>query len=204
MDRRGFFAALGAFVASGAAARAQSAGLPIIGDILTVPGAAVGAGANVVGGTLGGIGGALGGIGGAIPGAGYRLTALQDSEYSTETSRLILARSSNRSIRDFAELELNEQAAIESTLFATPGSIAARPDQQAIVASLAAMRPGRRLDHLYVLGQIYAHKEQLKLNQYYAQSGLDPRAQAVAVASIPTIETHLAILYRLRAGIPAV
>ena len=66
------------------------------------------------------------------------------------------------------------------------------------------MRPGRRLDHRYVLGQIYAHSEQLKLNRYYAQSGLDPRAQAVAVASIPTIETHLAILYRLRAGIPAV
>ena len=197
MDRRGFFAALGALVASGAAARAQSAGLPIIGNILTIPGAAVGAGANVVGGTLGG-------IGGAIPGAGYRLTALQDSEYSTETSRLILARSSNRAIRDFAQLELSEQAAIESTLFATPGSVAARPDQQAIVASLAAMRPGRRLDHRYVLGQIYAHSEQLKLNRYYAQSGLDPRAQAVAVASIPTIETHLAILYRLRAGIPAV
>ena len=66
------------------------------------------------------------------------------------------------------------------------------------------MRPGPRFDHRYVLGQINANKEVLRLSTYYAQNGLDPRAQAVAVAAIPTIQTRLAILYRLRAGVSAV
>lgn len=200
MDRRGFFVALGGLAASSAVAKAQTAGVPIIGDVLTVPGAVVGAGEGVIGGTLG----AATDLVPRLPGSGFRLADLQNGDYAIETSRLVLERSRNRSIRDFAQLEINEQTAIAATLFASPGSTPPRPDQQAVVASLAAMRPGPRFDHRYILGQINGHREALKLNTYYAQSGLDPRAQAVAVTSIPTIQTHLAILYRLRAGIPAV
>ncbi len=200
MDRRRFFAAFGGFVVSGVAAKAQTAGVPIIGDILTIPGAVVGTGVGVVGGTVGGVTDLVP----KLPGAGFRLAALQNGDYAIEASRLVLETSGNRSIRDFAQLEINEQTAIAATLFATPGSVPPRPDQQAIIASLAATRPGPRLDRRYVLGQINAHREALKLSTFYAQNGLDPRAQAVAVASIPTIQTHLAILYRLRVGIPAV
>ncbi len=187
MDRRAFFAAFGGLLASGAVAKAQTAGL--VGDVLGIPGDVLGLGAGVVGGI--------------VPGGGFRLADLQGGEYSIETSRLALERGS-RPVRDFAQLEIAEQTSIASSLYAAPGSVAPRPDQSAIVARLSALPPGRAFNRAYIRGQIAGHKELLALNTYYAQSGIDPRAQAVAQVSIPTIETHLAILYRLRAGIAAV
>ena len=187
MDRRAFFAALGGLVATSAIAKAQTA--DVVGGVLGLPGEVLGLGAGVVGGI--------------VPGGGFRQADLQGGDYSIETSRLALERG-NRSIRDFAELEIAEQTSIAASLYATPGSVPPRPDQAAIVARLSTLPPGRAFNRAYIMGQIAGHKELLALNTYYARTGIDPRAQAVAQVSIPTIETHLAILYRLRAGVAAV
>jgi putative membrane protein len=186
MDRRAFFAAMGGVLAMGTAAKAQD----VLGGVLGLPGDVLGTCADILGGGL-------------VGGSGFRLADLQGGEYAIETSRLALERSRNPSIRDFAHLEINEQTSIAASLGATPGSVPPRPDQAAIVAQLSGLT-GSRFDHHYVLGQIRGHQELLALNTAYVQSGGDPRAQAVAEVSIPTIQTHLAILHRIRAGIPAV
>ena len=210
MDRRAFVAAMGGVFAV-TAARAQTSGIPVIGDIFNagtgIAGAGLNAGTNIVGAGLGAGSDLLDiptGITDTVLGGDFRTQDLQGGEYSIETSKLALERSRNRAIRDFAQLEIAEQTGIATQLFSSPGAVPARPDQEAVVQKLASMRPGRAFDHRYVVGQIYGHQAALKLNKYYAQNGIDPRAKTVARLSLATIETHLAILYRLRAGVAAV
>ena len=210
MDRRAFVAALGGLCAV-TAARAQTAGIPIVGDIFNagtgIAGARVNAGPSIVGAGIGAGADLLDiptGITDTVLGGDFRMQDLQGGAYSIETSKLALERSRNRAIRDFAQLEIAEQTSIATQLFSSPGAVPARPVQEAVVEKLASTRPGRAFDHRYVAGQIYGHQAALKLNQFYAQNGIDPRAKSVARLSLPIIETHLAILYRLRAGVAAV
>ena len=198
MDRRAFVAALGGVFAV-TAAKAQSGEVPIIGGLFNagsnVAAAGVNAGTSVVGAGLN--------AGSNLLGGDFRMQDLQAGAYTTAASNLALQRSRNRGIRDFAMLEIAEQQSIAQQLFSQPGAVPPRPDQVAVLQSLSSTS-GRRFDHRYVVGEIYAHEEGLKLNTYYATNGIDPRAKSVARLSLPTIQTHLAILYRLRAGIAAV
>jgi putative membrane protein len=58
---------------------------------------------------------------------------------------------------------------------------------------------GRSFDRMYVQGQIMGHNEGLALTSAYAQSGFDTQGRAVATLAVPSIQTHLTILSRLRA-----
>ena len=124
-------------------------------------------------------------------------------EYSIETSKLALERSRSRAIREFAQLEIAEQQSVTAALGASPGSVAPRPDQSAMVEKLASKRGGA-FDHAYVIGQIRGHEELLATNQQAISAPIDASTRRVATVSIPTIQTHLAILHRLRAGLPTV
>ncbi len=209
MDRRTFFAALGGLCFSTTALRAQDAGLPLVGDIFgagaNVAGGALNAGGDVLGGTLGAGGDILGGAfgGGLDGGDSFRLTDLMGGEYAIETSRLALQRSRSAQIRNFAQLEINEQVSVTAALGATPGSVPPRPDQAAMVRRLASLRSGA-FDHAYVVGQIRGHEELLANNTQAINSAAEPAVRRVATLSVPTIQTHLAILRRLRAGLPSV
>ena len=220
MDRRAFVAALGGVFAV-TAAKAQSTGVPIIGDIFNAGGniatagvsaggniaaAGVNAGTNVIGAGLGAGSNLLDvptGITDTVLGGDFRMQDLQGGAYTSAASNLALQRSRSRAIRDFAMLEIAEQQSIAQQLFSQPGAVPPRPDQLAVLEGLSRTS-GRRFDHRYVVGEIYAHQAALKLNTFYATNGIDPRAKSVARLSIPTIQSHLAILSRLAAGIPAV
>ncbi len=209
MDRRAFVAALGGVFAV-TAAKAQSGEVPIIGGLFNagsnVAAAGVNAGTSVVGAGLSAGSNLLDvptGITDTVLGGDFRMQDLQGGAYTTAASNLALQHSRNHGIRDFAMLEIAEQQSIAQQLFSQPGAVPPRPDQVAVLQSLSSTS-GRRFDHRYVVGEIYAHEAALKLNTYYATNGIDPRAKSVARLSIPTIQTHLAILYRLRAGVAAV
>ena len=58
---------------------------------------------------------------------------------------------------------------------------------------------GRSLDRMYVQGQIMGHNEALALTSAYAQSGFDVQGRSVAILAVPSIQTHLTILSRVRA-----
>lgn len=207
MDRRAFVAALGGiFAVSVAKAQTATPGLPIVGDALNAGNNLVGAGlaapGQILNGTLGAGGELLGG--GAVQGGQYRLTDLMGGEYSIETSRLALQRSRNPHVRDFAQLEINEQVSVAAALGASPGTVAPRPDQRALVERLSSMRSGSAFDRAYIMGQIKGHEELLANNTQAINSPADPAIRRVATLSVPTIQTHLAILGRLRAGLAAV
>jgi putative membrane protein len=128
----------------------------------------------------------------------FRLAELMGGEFAILTSRLALERSRNPNVRNFAQLEINEQTAVAAALGATPGGVQPRPDQMAIVQQLQSMAPGRQFDRAYVEGQIAGHEELLALNTAYAQGGADDRGRAVATVAVPSIQTHLSILSNLR------
>jgi putative membrane protein len=128
----------------------------------------------------------------------FRLSELMGGEFAILTSRLALERSRNPNVRNFAQLEINEQTAVAAALGATPGGVQPRPDQLAIVQQLQAMAPGRQFDRAYIEGQLAGHEELLALNTAYAQGGSDQRGRAVATVAVPSIQTHLSILSNLR------
>jgi putative membrane protein len=104
-------------------------------------------------------------------------------------------------VRQFAQLEINEQTSIAASLSAAPGTAPLRPDQTAMIQQLAALPAGPRFDAMYVRGQVMGHRELLGLNTSYLQSGFrDAVSTVVANVAVPSIQTHLTILARLQRG----
>jgi putative membrane protein len=126
----------------------------------------------------------------------FRTAALMGGEFALQTSQLALTRGRNPAVRQFAQLEANEQIAYAAAMGARPGSVGMRPDHEQMLAQLAGLR-GSAFDRMYIRGQIAGHNELLQLNQSYSQSGGDPLARAVATLAVPAIQTHLTILARL-------
>ena len=56
---------------------------------------------------------------------------------------------------------------------------------------------GRRFEHMYIEGQIAGHRQLLELNQANEGAG-NIVSRAVAIVSVPAIQTHLQILSGLR------
>lgn len=126
----------------------------------------------------------------------FRLMDLMGGEFAIQTSRLALERSRAQHIREFAQIEIQEQTDIAASLGGVPGTTPIRRDQAAIVQRLSSMAPGARFDRAYIAGQIEGHRELLALNSNYANSGPDPLARSVAQSSLPLIQAHLAWLTR--------
>ncbi len=128
----------------------------------------------------------------------FRTTVLMTGGFAMQTSQAALERSRNPLVRQFAQLEINEQMALAAALGASPGSTPLRPDHAQMLQQLQSMT-GRSFDRMYVQGQIMGHNEALALTSAYAQSGFDTQGRSVAILAVPSIQTHLTILSGLRA-----
>lgn len=126
-----------------------------------------------------------------------KLPALLGGDFATITSQLALQRSQNPVVRQFAELEIAEQAAVATAFGARPGATGVRPDQNAIIAQLQAAQ-GPAFDVMYIDGQIAGHEELLPIHRAYARSGNDPMARGASMVGVPGIETHLIMLAGIR------
>ena len=127
------------------------------------------------------------------------MTALMGGEFALQTSQLALRRSRNARVRQFAQLESNEQIAYAAAMGFRPGSADLNPDQQAMLQQLSSVS-GATFGRLYVRGQIAGHQELLALNQTFAQGASDPLRRAVATVAVPAIQTHLTMLSSMRTG----
>ncbi len=78
-----------------------------------------------------------------------------------------------------------------------PGSVPPSPAHATMLAQLRTLG-GRAFDAAYLRGQILGHEELLHLNARLANGGPNQVARSVATVAVPSIETHLAILSRLR------
>ena len=122
--------------------------------------------------------------------------ALMVGGFSLQTSQLAIQRSRSSSVRNFAQLEANEQAAFAAALGVQPGSVPPAEEQATMLRQLANLS-GRQFDRMYILSQIQGHNQLLQLNSALAQGGGGLSA-AVATVSVPAIQTHLQILSGLR------
>ena len=129
----------------------------------------------------------------AMPMETLKLQALMGGDYSTATSKLAARKSRNRLITTFADLEIDEQAAVATAFGTRPGKAGLREDQAAIVAQLQGLS-GAEFDLMYVEGQIAGHQELLKIHKSYARSGKDPMARGASIVGVAGIETHLTML----------
>jgi putative membrane protein len=148
------------------------------------------AGAGLVAGTAAAKAQGFGGMSGAAP-------ILMVGGFSLQTSQLALQRSRSAQIRDFAQLEANEQAALAAALGTQPGSVPLSQEQAAMLQQLSSLS-GRQFDRMYITGQVQGHHQLLELSTAAAQGGGDQVSRAVATISVPSIQTHLYILSHLR------
>lgn len=154
---------------------------------------------------IGGNGGLLGGDGGGLLGGGigdlggqdsFRTEALQDGSYSVQASTIAIERSKNARVRQFAQLEINEQVAIAAALGTTLQTLPLKPEQAARVVQLQNASD-QDFDRLYIEDQLAGHEELLNLNGTYSQNGGNLAERRVAVVAVPTIQAHISILQRL-------
>ncbi len=132
-------------------------------------------------------------------GGDMRSMALMGGAFALQTSQLATQRSRNGRIRQFAQLEANEQMAYAAALGAQPDSVALRPDHAQMLEQLSAMS-GPRFDAMYLRGQVAGHQELLQINQQMASAGPDQVSRAVAMLAVPSIQTHLVMLSQMGGG----
>ena len=75
---------------------------------------------------------------------------------------------------------------------------ASRKDLRDAVVKARAAQSAWAGSTAYLRGQILGHEDLLRLNERLAGAGPNQIARSVATVSVPAIETHLAILGRLR------
>ena len=126
-----------------------------------------------------------------------KMPILMGGDFSTATSRMAARMAQSAAVREFAKLEITEQAAVAEAFGARPGAAGLRPDQAEIVAQLDAAR-GPLFDRMYIDGQIAGHRELLDLHRRYARSGSDPMARGASTVGVTGIETHLFLLQNIR------
>ncbi|MBB3936158.1 DUF4142 domain-containing protein [Aureimonas phyllosphaerae] len=126
-----------------------------------------------------------------------KMPILMGGDFSTATSKLAARKARDPAVREFAKLEITEQAAVAEAFGARPGGAGLRPDQAAIVAELEAAN-GAMFDMMYIDGQIAGHRELLDLHRRYARSGSDPMARGASLVGVTGIETHLFLLQNIK------
>jgi putative membrane protein len=126
-----------------------------------------------------------------------KLPALMGGDFATVTSQLALQKASHPAVKQFAALEVAEQAATAMAFGAKPGMAGLKPDHAAMVEKLQAAE-GTAFDAMYIDGQIKGHRELLKIHKSYARNGQDPMACGASIVGVTGIETHLVMLQSIR------
>lgn len=120
---------------------------------------------------------------------------------SLQASQLAVQKAQTANLRQFAELEAEEQQNMMKALQAAgedPGRI------ELPAANLTAMRQlqqasGSEFEQLYLQDQIAGHQGLLQLNELHLQqAGTDAHRMIVPLMAIPAIKSHLAMLQMIR------
>jgi putative membrane protein len=130
-------------------------------------------------------------------------TAAASDLYETESSKLALATSKDKDIRDFAQMMITDHAkttqgikdaAAKANMTVPPPALSA--EQQQMMDMLKPLS-GDEFDTTYLQQQMTGHQQALALMQNYAESGDTPALQDAAKTAIPIVQKHLARLQEL-------
>ncbi|MBR0647134.1 DUF4142 domain-containing protein [Plastoroseomonas hellenica] len=137
----------------------------------------------------------------AAPGSAREM-ALAGGAFSMQTSELAKTRATSPALKQFAELESEEQRAVMQALqlvgVPVPGSAQLPAEKAEMLRRLQAAN-GAEFDRMYLAGQVSGHQELLQLHTATAQNGQTPGERAISTVAVPSIRSHMAMLQGLQA-----
>ena len=134
--------------------------------------------------------------------ADYVSQTLTIGAVSLQTSQVASEKATDPMVKEFAMLEVGEQAAVASVLSAT--ETGAQPpempeDQMAMVTQMTDMEAGAEFDRMYIEGQIDGHNQLLEIQRSIA-ADTEPTVEVVtARLAEQAIMSHLAMLAHIQA-----
>jgi putative membrane protein len=126
-----------------------------------------------------------------------KLPALLNGNFSTATSQVAKRKASSPALRNFADMEIKEQAAVAKAFGAAPSATEITADKAPMLDQLNSAE-GAAFNAMYINGQIAGHRELLRTHEAYARSGQDPMARGASIVGVTGIETHLFLLENIR------
>ena len=130
---------------------------------------------------------------------GYVALAAASDLFEVQSSQLALSRANSPAVRDFAQMLVTHHTQTTQQLRAAAtaaGMIRTHdwmlpPHMQAMMDELQKA-PSAEFDRIYVRQQIPAHQMAIALHRNYADRGDTPALRAVAMATVPIVQQHLA------------
>ncbi|MBN2970911.1 DUF4142 domain-containing protein [Roseomonas aeriglobus] len=136
--------------------------------------------------------------------ATYLAMAGASDMFEIESSKAVMAKTSNAAVQDFARMMIAHHsdstarvkaAAAQAGLTVPPPQLTA--DQRAKLAAVTSAT-GDAAARTYIAGQREAHAAALTLHQGYAQNGRTPALRAVAAQIVPVVQGHITMLANMR------
>lgn len=123
--------------------------------------------------------------------------ALVASTFSLMGSRLGERKASTAQVRQFAQLEAEEQEAAVAAMrlagISIPAQVPMPADKMRMSQELEAAS-GAAFDQAYLRSQKMGHEELLAIHQRIAQSGSSPAERIIGTMAVPAIKSHLAMI----------
>ncbi len=120
---------------------------------------------------------------------------------SLQSSQLAAKQASSSMVKQFAELEAEEQQNIMAAMKAMGDnpSGASIPDDKKQAMQRLQSANGQEFDRLYVTNQLQAHQELLTLHQNLLQgTDKDSRDAVIPLLAVPSIKSHIAMLQMIQ------
>lgn len=137
--------------------------------------------------------------------AGYAAKAGAGDMWEIESSRALLAKSTNADLKKFAQMMIDHhtEATAKVKAAATEANIEVKPPmldtmQQNMLDQIKAA-DANAIDGIYMQHQKTAHDAALALHQGYAANGDNPALKKAASEIVPVVQKHIAELGNMKA-----
>ncbi len=126
-----------------------------------------------------------------------RMQAIEGSAFLLRTAQVGAQRATNPALRQFAQLEAEEQQAIMQAMqlagVALPAQVAAREDKLRQLQRLEQAQ-GNGFDQLFLENMVNGHHEALQVMNSLAQTAGNPAERTIGTLAVPAIKSHLVML----------
>lgn len=126
-----------------------------------------------------------------------RMQAIEGSTFLLRSAQLGAQRAQDQRVRQFAQLEAEEQQANMQAMqlagVAMPAQVAARDDKLRQLQRLEQTQ-GTAFDEMFIENMVNGHHEALQIMNSLAQSAGNPAERMIGTLNVPAIKSHLAML----------
>jgi putative membrane protein len=139
------------------------------------------------------------------PDSSFLKNAAEGGMSEVELGQLAQQKATNPAVKDFGAMMVKDHSAANEKLKALAASKqVSLPDGSSVMQKATKtklnMLSGDTFDKSYVKGMIEDHKTDIKEFQKEASEGKDPDAKAFAVATLPTLQSHLTKIQAIAAA----